>query len=299
MKRALVFFSVFSFFVICAPAHGGNEQPAGKCVGPSMKAPKKDEAKRSERQVMQERAGAQFVNDLGMAFVWIPAGTFLMGSPENEPQRHPNETQHLVTLTKGFYIQTTEVTQDQWKKIMGDNPSRFKECGVNCPVERVSWNEVQTFIHKLNQMDESRTYRLPTEAEWEYACRSGTNTPFSSKRCLRSEEANFNGKAPAPTCPKGTYRRTTVPVASFPPNAWGLYDMEGNVWEWCEDWYGKYPSEPVTDPKGPSTGTDRVNRGGGWPSQARNCRAANRYWNYPEYWDNSVGFRLVCDLTSS
>ena len=181
------------------------------------------------------------------------------------------------------------------EKSHGRQSLQFKECGDDCPVDRVSWNEVQIFIDKLNQMQKTTHYRLPTEAEWEYACRSGMETPFSSGKCLKTDQANYNGQTPTLECPKGKYRGSTLPVASFPPNAWGLYDMHGNVWEWCQDWYGKYPSKPAVDPTGPSTGTDHINRGGGWGSQAKNCRAANRYWNYPDYWDESVGFRLVYD----
>lgn len=137
-----------------------------------------------------------------MHFVFIPPETFLMGSPSSEPKRNPNEIQHLVTLTKRFYMQTTEVTQNQWKQVMGSNPSHFKECGGKCPVERVSWNEVQVFIKKLNKLENTDGYRLPTEAEWEYACRSGTETPFSFGTCLKANQANFNGDAPLPGCPK-------------------------------------------------------------------------------------------------
>ena len=252
-----------------------------------------------QKKTFENTFPATYENDLEMAFQYIPPGSFFMGSHAEDSQRHVTEHRHRVTLKRGFYMQRTEVTQKQWKTVMGENPSEFRECGEDCPVERVSWNEIQVFLSKLNQMKKTSGYRLPTEAEWEYACRAGSNTPFSSANCLTTARANYNGQIPTTGCPKGEYRKSTVPVASFPPNAWGLYDMHGNVWEWCQDWYEEYPSQPVTDPTGPLTGTDRINRGGGWSSQGKSCRSASRYWNYPDYWDNSLGFRLVYDPLGS
>jgi formylglycine-generating enzyme required for sulfatase activity len=193
----------------------------------------------------------RITNSLGMEFVYIEPGEFMMGSPEDEPGRSKNETQHRVTLTKGFYMQTTQVTQGQWKAVMGNNPSRFKDGGDNCPLEKVSWDDTQAFIKKVNQLEKTDRYRLPTEAEWEYACRAGTTKFFFFGNCLSTDQANYNGNYPLEGCPKGEYREKTVPVASFDPNAWGLYDMHGNVYEWCQDWYGDYPTETVTDPAGP------------------------------------------------
>ena len=211
--------------------------------------------------------GDRIKNDLGMEFVYIPPGSFSMGSPSSEPKRDGDEKQHRVTLTKSFYLQTTEVNQGQWEAVMGNNPSRFKDCGRNCPVERVSWNDIQEFIKKLNAREGANIYRLPTEAEWEYAARAGTTTPFSFGSCLSTDQANYNGNYPMPGCSKGRYREMTVPVASFSPNAWGLYDMHGNVWEWCQDWFGDYPSGAVTDPAGAKSGSVRVLRGGSWIEQ--------------------------------
>ena len=232
-------------------------------------------------------------NSIGMQFVYISPGTFMMGSPKNEPGRDDNEKLHEVTLTKGFYLQTTEVTQKQWTDIMGNNPSRFKECGNDCPVEKISWNDVQDFIAKMNRIEKRELYRLPTEAEWEYSARAGTQKPFYFGDCLSTDEANYNGNYPLKDCNKGIYRRTTMPVASFQGNAWGLYDMHGNVWEWCQDWYGKYSSEGVTDPTGPSSGSNRVFRGGGWYDYAHYCRSANRNSREPGNRNNNVGFRLL------
>jgi formylglycine-generating enzyme required for sulfatase activity len=173
-----------------------------------------------------------------------------------------------VTLTKGFYMQSTEVTQGQWKAVMGNNPSYFKNCGDDCPVEQVSWNDVQEFIRKLNRREGGNKYRLPTESEWEYVARAGTDIPFAFGRCLSTDQANYDGNYPLSECSKGEYRQRTISVASFKPNSWGLYDMHGNVWEWCQDWYGDYPSGSATDPSGSSGGSYRVLRGGGWNDDA-------------------------------
>jgi len=230
---------------------------------------------------------------LSAKFVYIKPGSFMMGSPSSESKREDDETRHRVTLTKGFYMQTTEVTQGQWKKIMGSNPSDFKSCGDNCPVEDVSWYDSKDFIQKLNQRSRGNKYRLPTEAEWEYSARAGTTTPFNTGKCLSTSQANYDGNYPYTGCSKGEYRKTTVSVASFSPNAWGLYDMHGNVWEWCQDWYGEYPTSSVTDPTGPISGSFRVLRGGSWHDYARGCRSANRYGSYPDFADYRIGFRLA------
>ena len=229
-----------------------------------------------------------------MVFVPIQPGTFMMGSPSSESGRDSDETQHEVTLTQGFYMQTTEVTQGQWKAVMGSNPSYFPNCGDNCPVEKVSWNDVQSFITKMNERGEG-TYRLPTEAEWEYCARAGTITAFynggiSETGCNLDPNLNQIGWY----C--GNASSKTHPVAQKQPNAWGLYDMSGNVWEWCQDWYGSYPTSSVTDPTGPTSGSSRVLRGGYWYNYARYCRSANRRYNSPGGTDYDLGFRLVFGL---
>ena len=195
-------------------------------------------------------------NSLGMKFVYIPPGEFMMGSPESEPGRDDNEKQHKVTLTKGFHMQTTEVTQGQWKAVMGSNPSDFKDCGNDCPVENVSWDDVREFIRKLNRKEGTNRYRLPTEAEWEYAARSGGKTEkyagFSDDGSLH-EYANFCDRNCIYDWKDETQddgHENTSSVGNFKPNDMGLYDMSGNVWEWCQDWYGNYPSGAVTDPGG-------------------------------------------------
>ncbi|MEW5736568.1 MAG: SUMF1/EgtB/PvdO family nonheme iron enzyme [Thermodesulfobacteriota bacterium] len=234
-----------------------------------------------------------FTNSIGQTFAYIPSGNFTMGSWDSG--RDTDETQHSVTLSKSFYLQTTEVTQEQWKQVMGSNPSQFSDCGGSCPVENVSWEEVQEYIRRLNEL-ENRTYRLPTEAEWEYACRAGTKGPFNTKGCLVSTQggnlANFDGTYTYLSCPTSEFKKKTVPVGIFPPNDWGLYDMHGNVWEWCQDWYGEYQGS-ATDPKGPSSGSSRVARGGSWYNRARLCRSANRAEKDPTSRYNDIGFRLA------
>ncbi|MDM8524912.1 SUMF1/EgtB/PvdO family nonheme iron enzyme [Desulfococcaceae bacterium HSG8] len=261
-----------------------------------------------------------FTNRYGMKFVSVPAGSFMMGSPGNEPKRDSDERQHRVKLTKGFYMQTTEVTAGQWRAFIRDTDFKTEaETGGGAfiwtgskwekkegyywdnpgfsqtdkhPVTCVSWNDVQEFLQWMNRK-EGKTYRLPTEAEWEYACRAGTTTPFSFGKCLPADQANYDGNYPMPGCSKGKYRKKTVPVASFSSNAFGLYDMHGNVWEWCRDRYGDYPSGSVTDPGGPPTGSSRVLRGGGWSSYAENCRSAVRGGLSPGSRLSIYGLRLV------
>ncbi len=183
-----------------------------------------------------------FSNVIGMKFVYIPQGSFKMGSPLTEKGRGENEDLHNVILTNGFYLQTTEVTQEQWKKIMGNNPSRFQRCGDNCPVEGVSWNDAKEFINKLNELEGTNSYRLPTEAEWEYACRAGSvDRYYFGKDSSRIREYAWY---------RDNSNRSTQPVAKRMPNKFGLYDMLGNVFEWCEDWYGDYPSGTEKNPTG-------------------------------------------------
>ena len=233
-------------------------------------------------------------NSLGMKFVYIPPGTFTMGSPEREPGRDKDEKQHQVTLTKGFYMQTTEVTQKQWAALMGKNPSHFKGSG-NSPVENVTWKEVQTFIRKLSQRERAKghQYSLPTEAQWEYACRAGTTTPFAFGNCLSTDQANYDGNYPQNGCAKGRNRKKTLPVQSLGANSWGLYDMHGNVWEWCMDKYADFAGGSVSDPTGPRTGKYQVIRGGSWNYFAKYGRSASRLNLSPDRGYDYVGFRLI------
>jgi len=233
------------------------------------------------------------VNSLGMAFVLIPADSFIMGSPEIEAGRSNDESQHEVTISRSFYLQTTPVTQGQWVALMGHNPPIFAKDRADLPVEGVSWQDCQEFIKKLQALKEG-TYRLPTEAEWEYACRAGSpmalaNGDLTSLYCELDPALDEIGWY----C--GNSNRCLQPVAQKRSNAWGLYDMHGNLGEWCQDWYGPYPPEPQTDPSGPPSGPGRVVRGGSWFSSAKNCRAAARSYAPPNLRNlpQVVGFRLV------
>jgi len=240
------------------------------------------------------RAGHTFTDSVtGMEFVWVPAGCFQMGSPSWEDERSEDEGPVHKVCVDGFWMGKYEVTQGQWQKIMGSNPSRFKE-GKNYPVENVSWNDCQEFVEKLNHRGR-KTFRLPTEAEWEYACRAGSVTPFSFGATISTDQANFDGSNNTyGNGYKGVFRGSTSEVGSLDSNSFGLYDMHGNVWEWCADWYkGYYSNISVRNPQGSSMGSDRVNRGGGWSSSPRFVRSACRRGSKPFYRYNFLGFRLV------
>ena len=224
-------------------------------------------------------------------FRWIAPGRFMMGSPTDEPQRDSDEIQHAVILTKGFWLAETACTQELWRVVMGDNPSRFK--GERQPVENVSWNDCQEFLVKINGLVPDLELRLPTEAEWEYACRAGTATPFSFGKNITPDQVNYDGGVPYAGGEKGKYRQQTVEVKSLPANSWGLYEMHGNVWEWCADWLGEYLKERVVDPKGPDKGDDRVLRGGSWFIGGWHARSASRNGFVPALRYRSYGFRLA------
>ncbi len=228
-----------------------------------------------------------------MRFVWIPAGSFVMGSPLDEPCRSEDERQHRVFLSRGFWLGSQPVIQSQWQAVMEHNPSSFR--GGNRPVEQVTWEECQEFCRRLGARDGQR-YRLPTEAEWEYACRASTTTAFSVGETLASDQANYDANFNYQGGKKGHYREQTTPVDCFPANRWGLHDMHGNVWEWCSDWYGEYPTTPVRDPQGPEAGHVKVVRGGSWSCPPRYCRSAFRFWFAPGYRSRYLGFRVVVSL---
>ena len=224
--------------------------------------------------------GSPWTDSPDMEFVWIPAGEFLMGSPSYEEGRESDERQHEVRISQGFWMGKYEVTQGEWEAVMGSNPSFFDECGKRCPVETVSWNDVQEFIRRLNERETGRGYRLPTEAEWEYAARSGTT---GARHGELDDVAWYSGNSGGSTHQVGQKRG----------NAWGLHDMLGNVWEWAGDWYDEYPSGLVTDPQGSLSGLLRVIRGGGRIEGARYVRSADRNGYLPGYRNSSIGFRLV------
>jgi formylglycine-generating enzyme required for sulfatase activity len=243
--------------------------------------------------------------------VWIPPGTFVMGSPPSEADRYSDETQHTVTLTQGFYMGEFLVTQADYLAVLGSNPSYFTPAygyilDLSRPVEQVSWDDATAYCAQLTAKERAAgrlpagwVYRLPTESEWEYACRAGTTTAFYCGSALRSGMANFDGLWEYDASvgdiynPNGICLACTTPVGSYQPNAWGLYDMVGNVWEWCLDWYGTYPTGSVTDPAGPASGSFRVFRGGYWDFYAWFCRSAYRYGYDPSLRDSGIGFRVV------
>jgi formylglycine-generating enzyme len=219
----------------------------------------------------------------------IPAGTFTMGSPPSEVERSKNETQHEVTLSS-FMMSRYEVTFEQYDLFCTatgkEKPGDEGWGRVKRPVINVSWEDATAFAVWMG-------CRLPTEAEWEYAARAGTSTPFNTGDNLTSLQANYNGNNPYHKNAKGEYRKKTLPVGSFTANEYGLFDMHGNVWEWCSDLYGTYSNSPQTDPEGSVSGKARVRRGGGWNDYARRCRSAYRDNVNPAYRDYSIGIRLV------
>jgi formylglycine-generating enzyme required for sulfatase activity len=191
-----------------------------------------------------------------------------MGSPPNEPERSENELRHRVVLTKGYWLADTACTQALWEEVVGANPSRFQG-DLQLPVERVSCNDVTSvFLPKINSRVPGLNLELPTEAQWEYACRAGTETPFSFGNQITSEQVNYDGNRPYKNGQKGAYREKTVPVKALPANDWGVHQMHGNVWEWCADGFGSYSREEVRDPVFPQDQSNRrVLRGGSWQLQ--------------------------------
>jgi formylglycine-generating enzyme required for sulfatase activity len=252
-------------------------------------------------------------NSIGMELTLIPSGSFIMGSPRGEAERDDKEERHDVSITKPFYLGEHEVTQAQYSEVMGDNKSTFKE--KDNPVENVEWIKAKLFCERLSaraaEKKAGRTYRLPTEAEWEYACRAGATTAFHFGDSLSSAQANFNGNYPAGSGSKGNYLRKPTKVGSYEPNALGLYDMHGNVAEWCADWYDPdyYLDSPDEDPLGPPLGVVPTNftnngkqnffvavRGGCWVDDGRACRSAYRFRAMPNTRYQLIGFRVVCEV---
>ncbi len=241
--------------------------------------------------------------------VRIDAGTFQMGSPPTEPLSREDEQLHQVTLTRDYFIGRHEVTQAFYSQVMGSNPSYNNVC-AECPVEMISWRDALLFCNTLSRRaglqpvytlrgnDVSQNldadgYRLPLEAEWEYACRAGGRTIFPNGDCLSTAEANFNGYLPQPGCEMGMNRAETIAVGQFAPNGWGLHDMTGNINEFCWDWYAFYTADPQVDPTGPTPGTYRVFRGGAFNNYAARCHSASRQKLEPDRALDMVGLRLV------
>jgi formylglycine-generating enzyme required for sulfatase activity len=250
------------------------------------------------KRLAAAEGGKTFTNSIGMKFVLIPSGTFTMGSPSSENGRGNDETQHRVRLTKAFYLQTTEVTQGQWYAVMGTRPwsgmEYVRDRCSDCAASYISWDDAQRFIKKLNEKEGTNKYRLPTEAEWEYACRAGSTTMFcfGNSESILGEYAWYIYNVFFDSREK--YPHT---IAQKKPNTWGLYDMHGNLDEWCQGWYEKnYPTGDITDPTGPSSGTSRVLRGGSWRNPARFCRSASRGGVNPDVRNSRFGFRLAGDF---
>lgn len=251
----------------------------------------------------------EITNSIGIKLVLVHKGTFQMGSPSGEKVSQVDERQHAVTISEDYYLGAFELTQAQYLKVMGNNPSIFQGDKVaerdpqtnqvvknvdssNHPVEQVYWRDAVEFCKRLSALPEEkaagRVYRLPTEAEWEYACRAGSQTTYSfgDNESQLGDCAWYNQNA----C------RQTHPVGEKKPNAWGLYDMHGNVWEWCSDWDGDYPEGSIRDPAGAREGVHRVGRGGGWSLGAEYCRSANRADWLPSYRNRSLGFRVALNF---
>ncbi|MDQ3133043.1 MAG: formylglycine-generating enzyme family protein [Acidobacteriota bacterium] len=257
-------------------------------------------------------AGKVIKNSVGMELIYIPPGDFIMGSSEDEinkalievskyqkdagSNRFENETPpRKISIKDGFWMGKYEVTQAQWQAVMNENPSHFKECGANCPVEQVTWDDAQVFVEKLNAENDGLEYRLPTEAEWEYAARAGTTTVFSFGDTLNSSQANFDGNFPYDST-KGKYIARTIVVGSYQPNAFGLYDMHGNAWEWTQDIYNPNYQNLLTDGSANSIVGEsnlRVLRGGSWYNSGFYCRSAYRFKLTPNSRSNNVSLRIA------
>lgn len=256
----------------------------------------------SDLSGLYAQAPKEITNSIGMKLKLIPKGTFTMGSPAEEEGGNNFQEQHEVTISKEYYLGVFEVTQGQYEKVMGTNPSFFQKLVVRksdtsmYPVENVSWDDAVEFCKRLSELPEEkmagRVYRLPTEAEWEYACRAGSKTAYSF-----GEDAKLLGDY---ACFSGNSNGQTHPIGDKKPNAWGLYDMHGNVWEWCSDWFDRYSEGAVTDPTGATKGpyiVYRVMRGGGFAGEAAFCRSARRYPCDPLFRSPIIGFRVA--LSSS
>ena len=278
------------------------------CTGSSEtnKAGISSKSQSTSQDISPDNGMETITNSIGMKLVLIPKGTFMMGSPASEQGRIHGETQHEVTISEDYYLGVFEVTQGQYEKVMGTNPSLFQKRVIGksdssmYPVEEVSWEDAVEFCKKLSELPEEkkagRVYRLPTEAEWEYACRAGSKAAYS----FGANYAWFgaNSKTLGDYAWFGENSGGQIhPVGEKKANAWGLYDMHGNVWEWCSDWYGEYPKGSVSDPSGPSEGLSRVLRGGFLHDVAAGCRSAVRFRYFPSFRHGVIGFRVA--LSSS
>jgi uncharacterized protein (TIGR02996 family) len=282
----------------------------------SAEADRRPDRERRLRRLLRRGAVPavpEVINAVGMRLALVPAGSFWMGSSAEEPGRHEDEgPRHRVRLSRAFYLGVYPVTQEQYGRVLGTNPSSFRAGGEGetsvrgldtsaFPVENVSWHDAVLFCQLLSvlpqEREAGRVYRLPSEAEWEYACRAGTTTLFHFGNSLTSDQANIDGNLPEGKASRGVYLARTSAAGSYPGNAFGLCDMHGNVWEWCADWFDEnyYPHSPETDPAGPPGGTMRSLRGGAWYYPARICRSAYRYRYDPHARHKDFGFRVALD----
>lgn len=305
MRNALFWVLMFAGFISLAVMGRDPDDPAVSAV------PHRTRAKPQASEPAETLA-----NSIGMRFNRIQSGEFLMGSPDSDPGAQDDEKpQHRVRISKPFYMGIFEVTQAEFEGIMHGNPSSFTRTGLlkdapkdldpsRLPVDNVTWYAAVEFCERLSNLPREkkagRIYRLPSEAEWEYACRAGTTTSFSFGDALSSEQANFNGAHPFGRARAGPFLNRTATVGSYEPNAFGLYDMHGNLHEWCQDRFDRdyYKASPVENPHGPGKGNSRVIRGGDWYSDGRDCRSAFRYADIPEGRFYALGMRVVCELVS-
>lgn len=286
------------------PARESMSLPPKPEPPPLAVAPFDPEQAKSRQAAWSRHLGqpVEVTNSIGMKLILIPPGEFMMGSPVSEANRSSDETPHRVRINKPYYLGVWEVTHGEYERVMGTKPSRFKTVSRQdtnrFPVEQVSWEDAVEFCRKLSallpEQSSGRVYRLPTEAEWEYACRAGTTTPFHFGSELNGGEANCDGNHPYGTGTKGPYLARPTTVGSYGANSFGLCDMHGNVWEWCSDWYGDYAVTSVDDPQGPAVGSGRVVRGGSWHDSTGYCRAAARDRSTPGSRSDPLGFRVAC-----
>jgi formylglycine-generating enzyme required for sulfatase activity len=279
MPAGIPFVILLGMIITCAAAATASTYPLW-----DGKETQADYARRAG--IAQDEIALDLGGGVTIKCALIPAGKFIMGSPADEPNRVANEgPQHEVTISRPFCMGVYDVTQEQFQSVMGENPSHFQ--GPARPVDGVSWEQATEFCKRLSQKT-GQTVELPTEAQWEFACRAGSRTRY----CFGDDEKQLPDYA--------NYARTfeagTLPVGSKKPNAWGLFDMHGNVWEWCSDWFANsYPAAPQVDPAGPASGERKVLRGGGWECSFRYCRSAIRYWGAPTRESIIVGFRVVVE----
>ncbi len=286
MKKVITIFMVLLITVVIA----------AKETKPEESDATKQQRKAAKADDLPLEKTIELGNEVTMTVVYIPAGEFEMGSPPTEPKKDNDEGQHRVKLTKAFYMGKFEVTQLQYRVIMHQNKSKFG--GDKLPVENVNWHQARQFLKRLSDKTGMK-FRLPTEAEWEYACRAGTTTAFNVGTTLDSSLANYKAKTPYADGVAGEYLKRTNNVGYYPPNAFGLYDMHGNVWEWCSDLYNKdyYKISPLVDPKGSQkSNSGRVIRGGAWNKKAYKCRSADRNHRWPKTNQPHIGFRVVVEI---